>query len=257
MPTPIHETIPFSFTSAIVQAEADLPLPVRCFCVTGEKTNGFEGQYLGSAKIPDLAVQTLNADHILETKMVVEVGFSEEYNDLISDVKLWLEGMSSVSLCMLISIVEKPYYKCPVKDKMDEEKFEKLGFPDPGELKPQHFYLEGRFGPVIYKGLDDELDDEEVGDEEPDDEEPDNEEVDDEEVDDEEVDNEEVGDEEPDDDEVDDKVDDKVGDEESSDEEPDIGELKWVGSISTAFLERWRRNARTGEAQKYGKRIVS
>jgi len=174
---------------------------------------------------------------------------------LISDVKLWLEGMSSVSLCMLISIVEKPYYKCPVKDKMDEEKFEKLGFPDPGELKPQHFYLEGRFGPVIYKGLDDELDDEEVGDEEPDDEEPDNEEVDDEEVDDEEVDNEEVGDEEPDDDEVDDKVDDKVGDKESSDEELDIGELKWVGSISTAFLERWRRNARTGEAQKYGKRI--
>ena len=252
MPTPVHESILFGFTSAIAEAQADLPFPARLYCVTGEKMNGFEGQYFGSAKIPDLEVQIKNANNRLETKMVIEVGFSEEYEALINDAKLWLEGMSSVSLCVLVSFEEKPY-QCPVDGNMDEEKFKRLGFPDPWELKPEHFYLEGSFGPAIYKGLDDE----ELGDEEPDnelgDEEPDDEELGDEELGDEEPDNElddeesgdeELGDEEPDNEELD-------------DEEPDNKELKWTGNISTAFLERWKRDARTGQAKKYGKRVVS
>jgi hypothetical protein len=220
MPTPVHESILFGFTSAIAEAQADLPFPARLYCVTGEKMNGFEGQYFGSSKIPDLAVQIKNANNRLETKMVIEVGVSEEYEALINDAKLWLEGMSSVSLCVLVSFEEKPRYQCPVDGNMDEEKFKKLGFPDPWELKPEHFHLEGSFGPAIYKRLDDE--------------EPDNEELGDE----------ELGDEES-------------GDEELGDEEPNNEELKWTGNISTAFLERWKRDARTGQAKKYGKRVVS
>jgi hypothetical protein len=122
---------------------------------------------------------------------------------------MWLEGMSSVSLCVLIGIEEEPRYQCPVDDNMDEEEFKRLGFPHPRELKPKHFRLKGLFGPAIYKGLDNE----ELGDAEPD--------------------NEELGDEEPD------------------------NELEWVGKISTAFLERWRRDARTGRAKKSGNRVVS
>ena len=82
-------------------------------------------------------------------------------------------------------------------------------------MNPEHFHLEGPFGPAIYKRLN----------------------------------NEELGDEELDDEEL--------GDEESDDEEPDNGELKWAGNISTVFLERWKRDARTGKAKKYGKRVVS
>ena len=175
--------------TALAVAEANLPRPARCRCVANQEMNGFEGQYLGSTKTPDLAVQIRNADEELETKMVVEVGFSEEYQALINDATLWLEGMSSVSLCLLVSFEEEPPYQCPVDDaNMDDEKFKKLGFP----------------GPAIYKRLH-------------------NEEVEDEEV----------------------------------DEEPDNEEPKWAGNISTAFLERWKRDAKTGKAKKYGKRVVS
>jgi hypothetical protein len=214
MPTPVHESILFDFTSAIAEAQTDLPRRARLSCVTGEEMNGFENQYSGSTKIPDLGVQIINHDDELETKMVVEIGFSEDYDALINDARLWLEGTSSVSLCVLISFEEKPHYQCPVDDNMDEKRFKKLGFPDPRELKPKHFHLEGLFGPAIYKGLDDE-------------------EADDGEVDDEEVDDEEVG-----------------------DEEPDNKEFKWTGNISTAFLERWKRDA-AGKAKKIGKRVVS
>ena len=236
MPTAVHETVQYCFTSAIDRAEADLPLAAQCLCVTGEEMTEFEGQYEGSAKIADLAVKVTDADDGWETKMVFEIGFSEEYEALMDDAKLWLEGMSSVSLCVLVSFEEKPRYQCPVDDNMDEEKFKKLGFPDPSELKPKHFHLEGTFGPAIYKRPDnDEPDNEEPDNEEPDDEEPDNEEPD-----------QELGDEEPDNEEP--------GDD---DEGPDNEELKWVGNISAAFLERWKRDAKTGKAKKHGKRVVS
>jgi hypothetical protein len=198
MPTPVHETIQFSFTSAIAESQADLPLPARLFCVTGQAMRGFRGQYPGSTKTADLAVQITNAKGQYETKMVVEIGFSEEYEALINDARLWLEGMSSVSLCVLVSFEEEPRYRCPVDNNMDEEEFKKLGFPDPWELKPEHFHLKGPFGPAIYRGLDDE---------------------------------------------------------ELGDEEPDNEELVWAGNISTAFLERWKRD-KTGKAKKYGQRVV-
>src|SRR5436305_7511642 len=69
MPTPVHESILFGFTSAIAEAQADLPQAARLFCVTGEEMSGFENQYFGSVKIPDLGVQITNADDEYETKM--------------------------------------------------------------------------------------------------------------------------------------------------------------------------------------------
>jgi hypothetical protein len=239
MPTPIHESLQHCLTNAITEAQSDLSDPTQCLCVTGEEMAGFGGQYEGSTKIADLAVKIANADDEYETKMVFEIGFSEGYEDLIKDAKMWLEGMSSVSLCVLIGIEEEPRYQCPVDDNMDEEEFKRLGFPHPRELKPKHFRLKGLFGPAIYKGLDNE----ELGDAEPDNQELGDAEPDNEELGDAEPDNEELGDAEPD-------------NEELGDEEPD-NELEWVGKISTAFLERWRRDARTGRAKKSGNRVVS
>ena len=120
MPTPLHGTIQSSFTSAIAEAEADLPFPAQCFWAADHETNGFKGQYFGSTKTADLAVEIINAHDTLETKMVVEIGFSEEYEALINNAILWLEGMSSVSLCVLVSFEEKPHYRCPVDYNMDE-----------------------------------------------------------------------------------------------------------------------------------------
>ena len=219
MPSAIHESIQFCFEKAIFKAEADLPLDAQCVCVQGQEMDEFEGQYYGSSKIADLAVQITNADDQLETKLVVEIGFSGEYGNLVEDVKLWLEGMRTVSMCVLVSLEEEPKYSCPVDSNMGEKKFRELRFPDNSlEVQPKHIHLEGPFGPATYRGL------EEIDDEEPNDEEPNDEEVD---------------------------------DEEPNNGEPDNEGLVWVGTISTAFLERWKRDARTGKAKRYGKRVVS
>jgi hypothetical protein len=90
IPTAVHESIQFCFTSAIAEAQADLPFPTRCFYVQNQQMNKFEGQYSGSVKIADLAVQITNSDGQLETKLVVEIGFSEKYADLVKDISLLL-----------------------------------------------------------------------------------------------------------------------------------------------------------------------
>jgi hypothetical protein len=77
--------------------------------------------------------------------------------------------------------------------------------------------------------------------------------MDDEEMDDEEMDNEEMDDEEMDDEELDDE---ELNDKELDSEELDNKKLVWVGRISTAFLERWKRDKKTGKAKNYGKRVV-
>jgi hypothetical protein len=66
------------------------------FCVQGEEMKGFSGEYAGSSKVADLAIQINNADDELENKMDFEIGFSQDYEDLVKDAKLWLEGMKSV-----------------------------------------------------------------------------------------------------------------------------------------------------------------
>ncbi|OCK89387.1 uncharacterized protein K441DRAFT_667821 [Cenococcum geophilum 1.58] len=186
MPSAIHESMQFCFEKAIVRAEADLPLDAQCVCVQGQEMDQFEGQYYGSTKTADLAVRIINDRDQLETKLVVEIGFSEEYDDLVEDVKLWLEGMRTVSMCVLVNLEEEPKYSCPVDNNMDEKRFRELVFPDnPLEVQPEHIHLEGPFGPATYKGL------EEVDHEGPDHEEPNNEEHDNEESDHEGPDNEE------------------------------------------------------------------
>jgi hypothetical protein len=221
MPTAVHESIQGCFTEAVIEAEIGLPRDVRCVFVYNEEMGGFKGQYSGSNKIADLAVQIKNADSELETKLVFEIGFSEKYEDLVQDVRLWLEGKSSISMCVLVSFIED---ECPI----NKEEFRKLKFPNPWELEPKDIDLEGPFGPATYKGLVDEVEDEEVEDEG----------VEDEEVEDEEVDDMELDNEEP-------------------SEELDNKRLVLVGPISAAFLERWKRDKKTGKAKKYGKRIVS
>ena len=99
---------------SITDGEAGRPYQDRSICMTGEETNEFVGDYSGTNKIADLAVQMRNETGTLDTKLVVEIGFSEDYEDLVEDVTAWLEGIRSVSLCALVSFVEEPRYRCPV-----------------------------------------------------------------------------------------------------------------------------------------------
>jgi hypothetical protein len=152
MSSPVHESIQLCFVSAIARAEASLPLSVCSYLVSNEEISGFGGRYSGSNKTPNLAVQIRDADKKLRTKLILEIGLSEKYEDLIQDARLWLEGKSEVSMCVLVNFVEEPRYRCPVQN-IDKEEFDRLAFPDQSELTPEDIHLEDTFGPATYKGF--------------------------------------------------------------------------------------------------------
>lgn len=142
------------------------------------------GMLARSTKTPDLKIKFKDANGKRQTKLVVEVGFSESYEALVDDARLWLEGVQSVSLVILAKYSETPSYRSPVRD-LSDENIQHLGFPAASELSESSFTLEGEYGPATYKGL------------------------------------------------------------------------VWVGRISEAFLEVWKRNLETGLAERVGDRIVS
>jgi hypothetical protein len=185
MPSPVHESITSIFTRGFNVAQESLPYPLRTriTAVANEEYNGFGGQYSGSNKTPDLAVNFEDANGSIEPKFVLEVGFSETYDDLVQDARMWLEGRNDVSVFVLASLEETPKYRCPVRGLNDEDS-EQLGFPGATELKTFDFSLEGEYGPATYKGF------------------------------------------------------------------------IWVGQISAAFMEIWKKDPMTGLATRNGSRIV-
>lgn len=182
MPSPVHESITSIFTRGFIAAQESLPgqLSSRISTAANRDFRGFGGHYTGSNKTPDLAVQFKNDAGNREIKFVLEVGFSETYEDLLQDAKLWLEGKHEVSVVVLVKFEETPSYQCPVRD----EDLEALEFPSESEINIVDFELQEEYGPVVYKGL------------------------------------------------------------------------QWVGCISTAYMEVWKRDPVTGLATKNGNRIV-
>ena len=114
---------------------------------TNQTYTGFGWDYSGSSKIPDLAVEFKNAAGELETKFVLEVGFSEKYEDLVQDVKMWLEGKREVSVVLLVKFEETPRYQYPVHE---DDDLGQLGFLEITEIRARDFSLEGEYGPVTY-----------------------------------------------------------------------------------------------------------
>src|SRR5436190_12308639 len=110
MPSAIHESITSIFTRGFNSATEDLPAPVRrnIVAVSNQDFNDFEGQYFGSNKTADLAVLFKNDAGDQEAKFVLEVGFSETYEDLVQDAKMWLEGTHEVSVLVLVKFEETP-----------------------------------------------------------------------------------------------------------------------------------------------------
>lgn len=150
MPSPVHESAIDIINSGFIVAREGLPPESDFGISTGEEFLGFEGQYAGSLKVPDLAVEFTDAALGSRPKFIVEVGLSETYDDLLQDAKLWLEGTDYVSIVVLVKFVETPKYESlnlRTKDLVDRNF---LKAPDLNEL---HFEMRGEYGPVQYKGI--------------------------------------------------------------------------------------------------------
>lgn len=151
MPSPLHQCISEEFLTAIHRTTADLPLSVESTIITtsNEDFNEFSGQYQGSRKIPDAAV-LLDVDGIMRIKIAMEVGFTENYQDLVQDIRKWLEG-AGAAVAILVKIKEAPVYRDPSRHFSDQEKAE--FFSQPLSENAQDFNVDGEFGPATYKGL--------------------------------------------------------------------------------------------------------
>jgi hypothetical protein len=185
MVSPIHESVASMLNEAFITTKASLPASIesRISTVTNQKFNGFGGQYWGSNKTPDLTVISKRAEGNFEAKFILGVGFSEAYDDLVQDAKLWLEGRRDIFMFVLVKFEETPDYRYPLGD-LNSEDFEQLGFPKDTELIASNFSLTGDYGPTTYKGF------------------------------------------------------------------------VWVGQISVAFMEIWKRDPITGLATLNGNRII-
>lgn len=113
MLSPVHETFVTTFAEAFYAARRSLPPRYRSnfVPVTGEDFNDFEGRYSGPGKRPDLSVQVRDNAGNLDYKFVLEVGFSESLDHLLQSPKLWIEGTSTVSIVVLVDLVEAPKYR--------------------------------------------------------------------------------------------------------------------------------------------------
>ena len=56
---------------------------------------------------------------------VVEIGFTETYEELIHDVKLWIEGNQDIRTVILIKVEENPQYRSPTS-RLDDDEVEAL-----------------------------------------------------------------------------------------------------------------------------------
>ena len=157
MPGALHETFTsFLFTAFVIQIQC-LPPAIRSKFKTipNLECGGFQNQYKGSKKTPDLQIWVKDAQGDYDIKLVVEVGFSEPYAQLKEEMKLWIEGKSSISAAILCQLVESPKYRCPTTD-LDDDEIDQLNFPPSDEIKGLLFSLENdenQLGPVIYKNL--------------------------------------------------------------------------------------------------------
>jgi len=150
----LHEKMVSTLSDGFTLPRSRLPPNVKSkvSVVRNLKSFDFSGAYLGSEKVPDLAFLVTNDKGLPEVRFVVEVGFSETYNSLMVNAKLWLEGTETVSLVLLAKLEETPTYKCPIKDLSDEE-FAELAFPDLAEIRNEPFTISSPSGPAIYKDL--------------------------------------------------------------------------------------------------------
>jgi hypothetical protein len=151
MAYPVHESVIYIFSRGFMVAGTKFTQDMRLDMIIqhNEVFNAFVGRYKGSKKNPDLNVEFRNAAGNLKPKFIVEVGFSEKYEDLVEHARLWLEGTHSVSVAVLVKFYETPVYKWP---HLDDEEIKQLS-DNTTDISDEPFGFEGEYGPVKLRGL--------------------------------------------------------------------------------------------------------
>ena len=158
MPSPVHEILASPFFGSNAVTTQDLRSEVaRQIDVVGNQRVGaaFTGAYMGSKKEPDVLFKYKGQDHKVLYTAVVEIGFTETYEELIDDVKLWIEGNRDIRTVILIKVEENPRYYSPTS-KLEDDEVKDLGFPDPGGLDTSIVSLKdpnNSFGPLQINNL--------------------------------------------------------------------------------------------------------
>lgn len=125
MPSPLHQCFSEAFLTAIQRSTHDLPSAIDSTIITSsnENFNDFTGNYENSRKIPDAAVFLNDVNGDTQVKVAMEVGFAENYRDLVQDIRKWLEGAGAV-VAILVKVEETPPYNNPSLTMDDDEKEE-------------------------------------------------------------------------------------------------------------------------------------
>ncbi len=113
-----------------------------------------EGPWKSTTKVPDLAFQLRQVGGGWEEKLVIEAGFSQDYESLKETACLWLEGMkgNQVEMVILIHYEETPSYHCQLPaGKNPSTQNIPLNIDD---IDASHTVCMTSTGPVRYKGKD-------------------------------------------------------------------------------------------------------
>ena len=149
MSGPLQALVVSTFAQSFYDLINKLPtaLADRIDIATNLKFRDFEGVYRYSEKTPNLAVAFRNPTGISTSKLIVEVGFDKTYENLVKDVRLWINGNSSVTAVILVKINESPKYLNTTQRLSNRELqlLDEAGVPN--------FTLSQEFGPIVYSGL--------------------------------------------------------------------------------------------------------
>lgn len=153
-PTPLHESIAPILVDSIKAATNDLPASIR----TGLRTRtskeyvGFTDNPLGSGKIPDLAITYKVPNGNTEIVLVLEVGFTQNWDDLVKIARRWIEKTAEVNMVLIAKLTENPKYLNPLRNTTNEQ-LELLELKSASDIRDGDFELEGESGPVTLKGF--------------------------------------------------------------------------------------------------------
>lgn len=112
---------------------------------SGKEFIEFGGKYEGSVKVPDLALELKDANGFFQPLVVLEVGMTETYEELLEDIHLWM-SCDSIQMIIILNVKETQRYRFPenARDRMPTEI---------ASISKNDFHLLGAWGPVIYQGF--------------------------------------------------------------------------------------------------------
>jgi len=156
MPSGAHEPLASTFIEKLGVAKELLSPAIarQVKVVGGQKVGAFQGSYQSSMKEADVLFKYHPPNGPISYTCAIEVGFVERYEDLVDDIKLWIEG-GHMRMVILIKVDEAPLYRCPTRALQDNE-IEALDLPAIPDLITSMVALENqtdRFGPLQIHGL--------------------------------------------------------------------------------------------------------